>query len=71
MSCGEGHRHGLDPPLLWLWSRLAAVTDLIPILGTSICPKKTKKRGVGGGATEGNLEEVEVKMEGESTRGIL
>ena len=19
MSCGVGHRHGLDPTLLWLW----------------------------------------------------
>ena len=19
MSCGAGHRYGLDPPLLWLW----------------------------------------------------
>ena len=21
MSCGIGHRHGLDPELLWLWHR--------------------------------------------------
>ena len=25
MSCGLGHRVGLDPELLWLWCRLAAV----------------------------------------------
>ena len=24
MSCGVGHRHGLDLVLLWLWCRLAA-----------------------------------------------
>ena len=26
MSCGVGCRHGLDPKLLWLWCRLAAIT---------------------------------------------
>jgi len=25
MSCGVGCRHGLDPALLWLWHRLAAI----------------------------------------------
>ena len=25
VSCDVGHRHGLDPRLLWLWYRLAAV----------------------------------------------
>ena len=25
MSCGVGHRRGLDLALLWLWLRLAAV----------------------------------------------
>ena len=25
MSCGVGHTCGLDPVLLWLWPRLAAV----------------------------------------------
>ena len=25
LSCGIGHRSGLDPVLLWLWCRLAAV----------------------------------------------
>ena len=31
MSCGVGHRHGLDPTLLWLW-RGPAATALIPPL---------------------------------------
>ena len=31
MSCGIGHRLGLDPMLLWLWRRLAA-TVLIRLL---------------------------------------
>ena len=32
MSYGVGLRHGLDPELLWLWHRLAAVSsfDSIP-----------------------------------------
>ena len=49
MSCGIGHRHGLDAVLLWLWYRLAAVAPILPpSLGTSIChgwgPKKQKKK---------------------------
>ena len=28
MSYGVGHRHGLDPALLWLWCRLAAAAPI-------------------------------------------
>ena len=28
MNCGVGHRCGLDPSLLWLWCRLAAVAPI-------------------------------------------
>ena len=28
MSCGVGHRRGLDPVLLWLWRRPAAVAPV-------------------------------------------
>ena len=31
MSCGVGPRHGLDPELLWLWYRLAAVALIRPL----------------------------------------
>ena len=31
MSCGVGGRHGLDPALLWLWYRLAAVALIGPL----------------------------------------
>ena len=31
MSCGIGHRHGLDPTLLWLWRRPAATTLIRPL----------------------------------------
>ena len=28
MSCGVGHRHGLDPLVLWLWRRPAAAAPI-------------------------------------------
>ena len=31
MSCGVGRRCGLDPPLLWLWCRLAARAPIGPL----------------------------------------
>ena len=31
MSCGVGHRHGLDPALLQLWHRLAAAAPIQPL----------------------------------------
>ena len=31
MSCGVGHRCGLDPMLLWLWHRPAAVDLIQPL----------------------------------------
>ena len=31
MSCGVGHRHGLDLMLLWLWRRPAAVAPIEPL----------------------------------------
>ena len=31
MSCGGGHRCGSDPPLLWLWGRLAATALIQPL----------------------------------------
>jgi len=31
MSCGVGRRCGLDPSLLWLWRRPAAVALIAPI----------------------------------------
>ena len=33
MSCGIGHKYGLDLPLLWVWHRLAA---LIGPLGSEL-----------------------------------
>ena len=31
MSCGVGHRRGLDLVLLWLWHRPAAVAPIGPL----------------------------------------
>ena len=31
MSCGVGHRNGLDSSLLWLWCRLAVVALIRPL----------------------------------------
>ena len=31
MSCGVGHRRSLDPKLLWLWHRLAAIALIRPL----------------------------------------
>ena len=60
MSCGVGHSYGLDPKLLWLWSRLEATTLIgalawEPSYATSVAlkikqtNKQTKKpqRGIG------------------------
>ena len=33
MSCGVGHKHGLDPALPWLWCRLAATAAIGPLAG--------------------------------------
>ena len=54
MSCGAGHRCGLDPALLWLWHRPAAVALIRPLawepphaVGVGLKSKKKKKsRGV-------------------------
>ena len=32
MSCGVGHRHSLDPMLLWVWHRLAAKAPIQPLV---------------------------------------
>ena len=51
VSCGIGHRHGLDATLLWLWHRPSAAAPVRPLawdLGIFIChrciPNKQKKR---------------------------
>ena len=31
MNCGVGCRHVLDPQLLWLWCKLAAVAPIRPL----------------------------------------
>ena len=51
VSCGVDLRHGLDPMLLWLWCRPAAVALIQPLVwqppyatGVALQSKKKKKR---------------------------
>ena len=49
MSCGVGHRHGLDLALLWLWCRAVAVALIRPLAweppyATGAALKKKKKK---------------------------
>ena len=51
MSCGVGRRHGLDPKLLWLWYRPAAIALIWPLawefpyaLGAALKIDKTRWR---------------------------
>ena len=49
MSCGVGHRHDLDPKLLYLWCRLAAAAPIRPLAwelpyATGVVLKKKKKK---------------------------
>ena len=37
MSCGVGHRHGLDLALLWLWCRPVAAAPIIPLAWEPPC----------------------------------
>ena len=54
MSCGVDRRHGLDPELLWLWRRMAAIAPTQPLAwetphamgAAQENGKKTKKRKV-------------------------
>ena len=51
MSCGAGHRHGLNLALLWLWRRPAAVVPIGPLAweplyatGVALKGKQTNKK---------------------------
>ena len=51
MSCGVGRRHGLDPTLLWLWCRLAAVALIGPLAweppyAAGVALEKAKKQKI-------------------------
>ena len=47
MCCSVGHSHNLDPTLLWLWHRLAAIASIQPLAWelphALVRPKKEKK----------------------------
>ena len=61
MSSGVGHRRGLDPALLWLWCRLAAIALIQPLPGkppyaVDAALKKTKRQK----KKKKNIEEKEM-----------
>ena len=54
MSCGAGHKSGLDVALLWLWCRPAAVAPIRPLAwgllyatGTALKKRQKKKNSSG------------------------
>ena len=53
MGCGVGHRHGLDPALLWLWRRPEATALIRPLAweppraaGEALERQKKKKKDI-------------------------
>ena len=50
VSCGVGHRHGLDLVLLWLWCRLATIASIrllaweLPYAVSVTLKRKKKKK---------------------------
>ena len=40
MSCGVGHRYGLDPALLWLWRRLSTTVPIRPLAWEPPCAEE-------------------------------
>ena len=51
MSCGMGHKHSLDPELLWLWHSPAAVAPILSLAwellyatGTAVKKQKNKNK---------------------------
>ena len=61
MSCGVGHRCRLDPVLLWLWCRPAAVVPIQPLaweppyaVGAALKRQKKKKLYLIEQTNEGN-----------------
>ena len=59
MSCGIGHRSGLDPALLWLWRRPAATAPLGLLAWKASC------------ATGEALKDKKKKESGSSVQQIL
>ena len=44
VSCGVGCRHGSDPVLLWLWSRLVAAAPIGPPYAAGVALEKAKRK---------------------------
>ena len=60
VSCGVGPRHSLDPALLWLWCRQAAIALIPPLAWELLCAmvealKRKEKKATGSVRDRGNL----------------
>ena len=68
MNCGVGHRHGLDPTLLWLWHRLAAIAPIRSLAWESpyaaVAALKKAKRQKTNKQTKNSLLCISVIQEG-------
>ena len=70
MSCGIGHRQGLDLALLWLWCRPATVT-LIRLIaweppcvsGVALKDREKKKSEMGLGVCQFSLDQILLRDE--------
>ena len=74
MSCGVGHRQGLDLAVLWLWCRPEVTAPIRPLAweppcaaGAALERQKKKKRGSVGGGEAGRLALKWSVREGSST----
>ena len=64
LSCGLGHKRGLDPTLLWLWCRPAAATPIWPLAweapyAAGAALKRWKKKNVSCKKDDGKLESID------------
>ena len=79
MSCGTGHRCGLDPVLLRLWCRLAAAAPIRPLAGELphaagvAVKKKERKRTQLAGPTGNSFcrDQVPLHLCGEQESGVM
>ena len=72
LSCGVGGRLGLDPELLWLWCRQAAVAPIQPLTwefpyATGEALKRKKKERSEG---NGRSREGRPQIQGHTTLGV-
>ena len=74
MSCSVDHRRSLDPKLLWLWGKLAAVVPIqplawkLPYAAGAVLKKPKKKKNPD--LVNGNLIDIESTGYWAEVRGV-